>query len=314
MPIIPQPLETTQEVGRIGLPSGDLKSYTELNRFCIVERLTSLYRIWLLCRFLDPAGRGTVSLSILLAALEAHGLNRHHLRRVRKMTKCQIFFTFHQTHIEYRSLVALCLNLGVTPGQAVSIPIGSISSTEQFHAALYTAWIARHDELYISRDRLSTLFKVSHDTQRRWERITGVEVTYNVIEVAKGDQEAAEAHIPKDARLDGDRLGRAYVWEYQGSLYYQSVNCYSAPHFERRAVGNVRKVSRAVRAAVPVEDHGDGTRRRVFYTERTTPANYQEKRGSCLRTQRRPINVPHGLGNLWRFSTTRPVARQEVLC
>lgn len=271
------------------------------------------YRVWLLCRALDPQGSGIVGLTPLLRLLEAHGLNRHMLRRLRKNSHCRFFLTFHANHVEYRSLTAVCRSLGVLPGQAVLIPIESISSTESFRAALYTAWIAGHDELYMSRERLSGLFSVSADTLRRWERLTDVEVTYNVIEVAKSDQEAAEDHIPKDARLDGDRLGRAYVWEYQGSLYYQSVNCYSALHYERGAVGNVRKVSRAVRAAVPVEDHGDGTRRRVFYTERTTPENHQEKRGACLRTQRRPVHVPHGLANLWRFSTTRPVERREML-
>lgn len=296
-----------------GIFPDTLKTYTELNRSILAQNMSAAYRVWLLCRALDPDGRGIISLTPLLRLLETHGLNRHMLRRLRRQSHCRLFLTFHATHVEYRSLEAVCRSLGVIPGRAVSIPTESISSTESFRAALYTAWIAGHDELYMSRERLSHLFNVSPDTLRRWERLTGVEVTQNVIEVAKSDQEAAEAHIPKDARLDGDRLGRVYVWEYQGSLYYQSVNRYSAPHYERGAVGNVRKVSRAVRAAVPVDIHGDGTRRRVFYTKRTTPTNHQEKQGACLRTQARPVSVPHGLANLWRFSKTRPVARREML-
>ncbi len=312
IPYAPEPVQPPKGCN-FGIFPDILKTYAELNRSILAQNMSGAYRVWLLCRALDPRGRGIVGLTPLLQLLDAHGLNRHLLRRVRKQSGCRTFLTFHATHIEYRSLEAVCRSLGVLPGRAVSIPTESIESTESFRAALYTAWIASHDDLHMSRERLSALFGISADTQRRWERLTGVEVTHNVIEVAKGDQEAAEAHIPKDARLDGDRLGRAYVWEYRGSLYYQSVNRYSAPHFERGCVGNVRKVSRAVRAAVPVEDHGDGTRRRVFYTERATPTNHQEKSGSCLRTQRQPIHVPHGLANLWRYSKTKPVARQEML-
>lgn len=262
--------------------------------------------------------------------MEAHGLNWHHLRRLRTQSSSRLFLTFHPTHLEYRSLEAVCRSLAVLPGRSVYLPTESIQSTESFRAALYTGWIAGQESgVMISRERLSALFGISADTQRRWERLTGVEVVPTVVEVSKGDLEAAEPHIPRDKRLDGDRLGRSYVWEYQGSFYYQSVNRYGAPHqdapsYVRGAVGNVRKVSRAVRTVaqcavaecnvLPVEFHGDGTRRRIFYTERTTPANHQEQTGCSLRGQGRPVDVPHGLSDLWQFSRTKPVARREVFC
>ena len=314
VPIVPHPLEEMQGVDGTSLPSGNLKSYIELNRFVIAAGLTGPYRLWLLCRALDPEGRGTVDLDVLLVALAEQGLNRQLLRRTARQAGCSTFLTIHPTYVEYRSLTAVCRSLAVTPGRAVFIPRDAIQSTEHFRAALYTAWIAGHDSLYISREKLTALFDVSADTQRRWERLTGVEVTYNVIEVAASDQAAAEAHIPQDARLDGDRMDRVYTWEYQGRIYYRTVNRYQAPHYDRGCVGNVRKVSRAVRAAVPVEGHGDGTRRRVFYTARTTPANYQEKPESSLQAQRRVISTARGPASLWRFSRTRPVARREVLC
>lgn len=293
--------------------SASLKTYIELNRICIAKGLTSPYRIWLLCRGLDPEGRGIVSLDLLRDAMESVGLSSRILLRVRRTSESKTFFAVYPTHVEYRSLEAVCRSLGTTPGQSVFIPSSSLSHLEEFRAALYTAWIAGHDQLMISRERISALFGISPDTQRRWERLTGVEVTFNVIEVAKQDYEAAEAHIPTDHRLDGDRLGRSYVWMYQGKYYYQSVNRYAVPHYQRGAVGNVRKVSRAVRALLPVENHGDGTGQRVFYTERTTPQRYQEKRGCSVRSKARVIDTPKSDASLWGFSQTRPVARQEVL-
>ena len=161
---------------------------------------------------------------------------------------------------------------------------------------------AGHESLLISRERLTALFQVSAATQRRWERLTGVLVTFNVVEVSASDAEAAAQHLPQDARLDQfDRLGRSYSWNYQGNLYYRTVNRYEAPsnpQLQRAATGNVRKVSRAVRHILPVDDHGDGTghaeRRRIFYDRRTTPGNYQEAKGACMRATLRHLTTDRG--------------------
>ena len=259
LPIVPHPFEDVQGVDAVRLPIADLKSYTELNRFVIAEGLTGPYRFWLLCRSLDSDGRGIINPKTLRAAMAAVGLSSRILSRVRQLPQTRHFLTFHPDKIEYRSLEAVCTALGVVPGRSILIPVSCLSSMESFRAALYTAWIAGQDELHISREKLSGLFNVSPDTQRRWERLTGVDVTYNVIEVATSDQEAAEAHIPKDARLD-DRMDRSYTWEYQGNIYYRTVNQYQASGFARGRTGNTRKVAKAVRhSAIPVLDHGDGT-------------------------------------------------------
>ena len=317
MPIVSQASENPQ-VGGIPLPSCDLRSYTELNCFIIAAGLTGPYRLWLLCRSIDSDGCGVISLESLRAAMAAAGLSPRILSRVRQLPQTRHFLTFHPDRIEYRSLEGVCTALGVVPGRSVFIPVSCLGRMEDFRAALYTAWIAGQDEPHISREKLSGLFNVSAHTQRRWERLTGVHVTYNVIEVATGDQEVAEAHIPKDARLD-DRLDRSYSWEYQGSLYYRTVNQYQAPDFVRGRTGNTRKVAKAVRcSALPVYEHGDGTKqsgpqRRVFFTRKATPANYQETSGASVRNTNRVISTSRGSSRVWRFSRTRPVARSEAL-
>ena len=292
-----------------------LRTYIDLNAHVIAEGLDGPYRLWLLARALDPDGQGVVGMDALLMAMQSFDLNRLHLRRVKLHPKANSFFSFHKAKISYRSLEAVCLALGTTPGRSIYIPTASISSTESFRATLYAAWIAGHDRLHISRDKLTSLFKTSQDTLRRWEKLAAIEVTYNVVEVAPHDEQAAEPHIPKDARLDHfDRLDRCYTWQYKGKIYYRTVNRYAAPDLERARLGNVRKVTRRVHAALPDEHHGVGTGQRVFFTKSTTPDNYQEQPGASIRDKGKAVDLPQGVSSLWRFHPWRPGTRKTVLC
>ena len=319
MPSIPYPRAATQE-GQVDSATR-LRCYTELNRHSIAEGLTSLYRIWLICRAMDSEGRGVVSRDALLVAMAEHGLHPSQLRRIRHHPQLSAFLTFYPHKIEYRSLQAVCTALQVEPGPSLYIPVECLASTETFRATLYATWIAGHESLLISRERLTALFQVSAATQRRWESLTGVLVTFNVVEVSENDAAAAAQHLPLDARLDQfDRLDRSYSWKYQGNLYYRTVNRYEAPsnlQLQRAATGNVRKVTRAVRHILPVDDHGDGTghaeRRRIFYDGRTTPGNYQEAKGDCMRATPRRITTDRGRSALWQFSQWRPVDRRTAL-
>lgn len=311
MPILSRHVARTQDYACAA--EAHLRTYAELNRYCLAEGLDGIYRLWLLARALDADGRGVVGLQELLEAMQGFGLNRLHLRRVKLHLKARLFFSFHPSKLEYRSLEAVCLALGITPGRSIYIPSESIASTAVFRATLYAAWIAGHDALHISREKLGELFKISADTLRRWEKFAGIEVIYNIVEVAPQDERAAEKHLPRDRRLD-DRLDRCYTWAYKGNTYYRTVNGYNASHLERARLGNVRKITRRVHARLPDEDHGVGTSQRVFFTKRTTPGNYQEQPGASLRDQRIAVDLPQGTAALWRFHPWRPRKRKQALC
>lgn len=311
MVILPRQVAHAQDRARATL--AHLRTYIELGRHVLAEKLDGMYRLWLLARALDRDGRGLVGLPDFLAAMSANGLNRSHLRRACKHPKSSAFFTLHANRIEYRSLEAVCLALGVMPGRSIYIPLASITGIETFRATLYAAWIAGHDALQISRDKLSELFQASADTQRRWEKLAGVTVAANIVEITPGEERAAAPHIPKDMRLD-DRLGRSYTWTYQGKTYYRTVNRYQASRLERAPLGNVRKVTRKLHAAKPDVDHGVGTRRRVFFTARTIPSNYQEMPGASIRDRRKTVDLPQGASSVWRFHPWRPTTRRIALC
>ena len=140
MTIIPRHTAAVQDC--TGAAVTHLRTYIELNAYVIDQGLDGIYRLWLLARSLDQEGRGIVGVAAFLAAMQGFGLNRLHLRRVKLHPKSTAFFSFHKHKLEYRSLEAVCLALGVTPGRSIYIPAASIASTEAFRATLYAAWIA----------------------------------------------------------------------------------------------------------------------------------------------------------------------------
>ena len=291
--------------------SGELKSYAELNRHVLQTGQTAPYRLWLLLRSCDPAGSGLVGKRQLLAAMAECGLGGRILRRVVQDPNSSIFFSVDKHRVFYRSLESVCLALGVEPGRPVLLPLECVSGMEAFRAHLYASWFAALPRgcAMISRERLSQLFGVSEDTQRRWEACSGLVVDFNVVEVQSDDENAAESRIPRDNRLD-DRLDQTYAWYYRGCLYYRTVNCYSAPEICRGAVGNTRRIGRVVRSVEPVDVHGDGTRReRVFFHRRVASSNYRI--GDCIEATGYQCNPPQGRSGLLRFSRFRPAASRE---
>ena len=290
-----------------------LRTYAELNRYTLSEGLTGPYRLWLIARALDPKGSGVISRASFLYTLERLGLSQRQFQRMATHPQIAVFLHITQHKIEYRSLQVVCTALQVIPGRSVTITTASVASLETFRAYLYAAWIAGQKRLLISRARLTALFNVSADTLRRWERTAGVVVTPNVVEVAPNDYEAATPHIPTDARrmyqLDDYCF---YTWEYEGQLYYRTVNRYDAPTFQRGRTGNTRKIAKALHP-LPADDHGGGTKARVFFGKRDLPAGYQEKQGASLRSSGRQVDLPQGHSALWRFRASRPVSRKVAL-
>src|SRR4051812_43284371 len=111
MPILPCHTVDAQACDPTGVVH--LRTYIELNARVIAQGLDGIYRLWLLARSLDQEGRGVVSAQALLFAMQRFGLNRLHLRRAKLHPKSTSFFSFHKSKIEYRSLEAVCLALGV---------------------------------------------------------------------------------------------------------------------------------------------------------------------------------------------------------
>lgn len=295
-----------------------LKTYPNLNAKIIADKLSMLYRIWLIARKVNEItnqGSGILGKEVFFGALEGLGLNKDHWRTTQAHPKASLFFIDQGDTLELRSLSKLCQSLGVAPGRSsVPIDVGCVARKKDFLANLYAAWFTEGRR--ISREKLTAIFGVSSETQRRWEQIAAIDVQYNIVKVDKAifENEKVANNIPRDKRLD-ERLDRAYTWEDDKNVYYQTVNSYQAAKLHRGRVGNTRKIGKLVRAAEGVEFCEDATQQndRVFYSAENVPQNYQEVPGVCLRDTGQVQPSRCGEAQLWQLSITRPVPRKVAL-
>ena len=300
-----------------------IRTYPELSRAVIAGGLSTVYRVWLILRSVDVGGSGIVGRDDARAALVAAGLTPRHLITARRVDGSEGFFTVYGNRIEYRSLECVSLAMMTAPGRSVMIPHDALGSLENFNAHLYAAFFVKADGAgrMISRDRLSELFGVSAETQRRWERLAGVDVTANMGSCAAEDLDRAAAIIPKDGRLDHlDRLGNSYTFERDGVIYWRTVNGYTSV-LRAGAVGNSRKVGRRVRAGLGGDIPGAATVQssRVFFTPKSLPKRAWFVPGHCYKadgasvyTRQRP-HSPEGEFSVWSWSNLRPTTRKAAL-
>ena len=281
-----------------------------MNQIAIRDGLTSVLRIWYVLRHLDPSGTGVVSRDSLREFMAEHGITRQQLRTARLHPKSKLFFDITESKCSYSGLESVCKALAAKPGQPVYIPIDSLAKNVRFRAALYASWFSSgRGPVNISRESLSELFGVSDETQRRWEFITGLDVTFNMIEVDDKDAAVAAHVIPPDHRVNATG---SPVFDFHGAMAYRTVNTYHGI-YARAPRGVTRKVERVVKAEAdfysPV---GKTQRRRIFYDEASTPENHQLAPGLCVRESGYMLDTAAGEFNLWSFSTMRPVPRKAI--
>ena len=314
----------TEHTTQQDITQSEIKIHPGLGRVVLLHDLGLVYRVWLVLRSADVNGSGVVGRETARQALQAHGLTARHLITARRQSGSEKWFTVFPNRIEYRSLESVCVDFGVEPGRPVVVDAGVVGNLQEFRAVVYAAWFVKvdGDERTISRDTLTELFGVSHETQRRWERLAGIDVTANLGSCAVDELGKAQAIIPVDNRLDGlDRLGRSYIFERvtddgQVVLYWRTVNSYRADLALGR-VGKSRKVTRRVRKGG--QTTGAATLRRIFVTKTNTPKKPFYTPGHTMRetdrtiyTKPRPTS-PDGVFSVWAWSPWRPVTRLQAV-
>ena len=83
------------------------------------------------------------------------------------------------------------------PGQPIIVPIDFLRILAIYRASPYGSWLStRKDGVTFSRAKLEEKFRISPDTQRRYEGLVGIEVESNVVSVRENQLEKAEAVVP----------------------------------------------------------------------------------------------------------------------
>lgn len=151
--------------------------------------------------------------------------------------------------ISYRSLQWCSELLGVAPSTAVRIPLSAFSGLAKMRAFFYASLFAGRKNP-IARETIAELWGIPKTTQRRYERLAGIDVRRNI----------ARREIDP---CDGWQVGEgAFVYHHRGKWYW----CCDLPNsYEIDLVVERPGIIRRVRRALQAFHEGKATVKRVFF-------------------------------------------------
>ena len=253
-----------------------------------------IFRLWTLCRGLTVDGCGWLSRSDVVSALESIGLARTAWNRYVDDPAFPIFFTLDERHnsVYLHSLEFVCRHYGTIPGRPVYIPTKQLYGKQAFRAAIHAAQFDA-DGRRVGRSTLAAETGVSASSQRRYEKITGVQTEQNYVFAFIDDHN--ELPIPDSL---ADRRNDGYVTKLENGdtvILWQTVNRIFDKTRNNAPVGMSRRVARRVRRPVV---YGDGERRRKYFVKRLNDKN---ARGTIAVYAGR-VDIHHGAirGALWQ--------------
>ena len=227
-----------------------IKTYPELNRQALQGGQDRELALWYLLRYLDKPGSGRVFLDRLAKVvvgkrlMSQANLERRLARGEGRFWK--VITTRHGQQVRYKSLEAVCEALGVMPYRdPVGVPLRAFGRLAVTRAYLYAAWVG---DRQIGREMITELTGLSEPTQRRYEKLAGVQIEKNVSvrPYQRGDQLAPGRWVARDR---------------QGQLLYnvRMTNRY-ATELVTFARGQLRKVRKSLRGAEKAALIVDGRR------------------------------------------------------
>ena len=311
-----------------------------IGRLALGLNLDAALRVWLLMR----GPREFVSKDDLRGVLESQGIyyGDRQLRRILRAGE-GIFWHVHRNRrdlslygvrrvgkalvnhayatgngelvrFEYRGVTYTNLP-GMRP---VYVPIRA--SLQEFRAELYAAWL-QHRGAPLSRAALSTLFGVTEDTQRNWERYLvkagrlEIKAAYaKAHETRQGDTAqalAARDELPAhaftyDVFVQPDK-GEGNDWIKERRIAWRLPNLFITHDVrEHSAIGQARKVRTAARAALsalnrPVVDMANGGNAGEFDDREHRERCYHDNASAAEKARKKGIDRPlyHFQGMRW---------------
>ncbi len=309
-------------------PRIELKVPSELARAVLQHDgiVYRFFRIWLLARHIDVDGRGWVDYKQLKKACRIFRVPSVHIDEGATDPTGQLFFEVRNNGtVSYASLASVGVALGCKSiGKPVLVDVHTLRR-DRFKPMLYAVWISagRDGCRTMTRKTIEKLTGLPETTQRRFEKLAGVQVTPNVGRAAavfNPDTKALElADDPDTLHIPASDDGGRYPFRIAGDkehLYFRVANSYATnpANFRRANLGRTRKANRLLKAgikSVPVLQQ-------VFFPEPDSTQVRSLVRGSCLRAtpEYRPDMhrwIDNGefvhrvnAAKLWNFSLWRP--------
>lgn len=252
------------------LNRGTVKHYPSIGVATLKKEEAAIYRVWLMCRYLDPHGRGWLLVTELREKItnQDSEFGLFSWRRLRQVLGegHGRFWTWDKVNgrLWLFGAAQLAANLDVSrlSGKPVALPIKAITkSIGEFKAHLYAAWHSgRRQTNPISREVQKTITGVPERTQRQYCRVAKISRHTNIAIGSKYTQEEAEkqawrrgqaSFIFTDHNGNHGRKGTSYT-------AWHLPNSYISPH-QQTTNGRMRKINQKLNVLVHKGARGNGS-------------------------------------------------------
>ena len=247
-------------------PSGSVKLYPDIGLGMLRQEMTAPGRLWLLLRYCDPEGRGSLRIDIIRNHLTqpTSSLYLCSQRQLRNLLRDGegVYWRRDKERIWLYSAARVACALGVTglSGRPVALPAAVLlGGIGDFRAHLYAAFHSSRAKerpggeqtMPIARQTLAGLSGVGRSSQRAYEQRTGIGVQANFAVgelVTKAAQEERACQKGQalfeleDYRGQHGRPGQHY-------LAWQLPNSYRGRH-QQRPKGRQKRINRQLKDLV----------------------------------------------------------------
>jgi len=257
-------------VDDLNIPDSDtIKHYPSIGIGALKEEQASIYRVWLMCRYLDGGGRGWLHVQDVREQLtgKESKLRLFCWRRLRqvlgqghsrfwKWDKAQ-----NRLWLFGAARVAAHLDVEKLVGKPVSLPVKSVTkSIGDFKAHLYGAWHSgRKTNNPISREAQQSISSIPERTQRHYCKVAGIRRQTNIAIGNRKDPEEAEKQAWQRGRATFEFVDHQGRQGRKGTTYiaWHLPNSYTGPH-QQTPKGRMRKINRKLADLVTKGAQGNG--------------------------------------------------------
>jgi len=254
---------------RLPLDGDTVKHYPSIGIAALKTEQATLYRVWLMCRYLDMNGRGWLPVQDVREQLtgKESKLRLFCWRRLRQVLGQGHGRFWQWDKVQERlwlfgaANVAAHLDVTRLSGKPVALPVKSVTqSIGEFKAHLYGAWHSgRKTNNPISREVQEAITSIPERTQRHYCKVAGIRRQTNI---AIGNRKNPD-EIEKQAWQRG-RASFEFI-DYQGRqgskgttyIAWHLPNSYTGPH-QQSPKGRMRKINRKLNVLVTKGAQGNG--------------------------------------------------------
>lgn len=278
--VVPFGSTETQFFLSLGHDTDTIKNYPTLGIAALQEEQAAIYRVWLLCRYLDQHGQGWLQVSCIRQQLtnKESKLWLFGSRRLR-----QVLGQGHGRFWEWdkgrdrlwlygAARLGINLNVHQITGKPVLLSVTDITkSIGDFKAHLYGAWHSgRKTTNPISREVQSSITGIPERTQRHYCQIASVTRQTNIAIGGKYSPEEVEKQAWQRGKATFQFFDHQGRQGRQGATYiaWHLPNTYIGPH-QPSPKGRLRKINQKLKDLVTKGARGNSSHKvvKLYHTD-----------------------------------------------